>query len=518
MRLCCAWFVLASTVSLNPIPVRANAQGGRTPDAISDAYRDQAQRIITAALEGNDAWRKLEELCDGIGHRLSGSESLERAIDWAVGTLQKDGMEARREAVAVTRWVRGRESAEMIEPRREAIAMLGLGGSVATPAEGITADVVCVRDREALMQLGRRAVEGKVVLFNYPMKQYDPVGGTGYGDAVRFRGAGADWASEFGAVAALIRSVTATSLRSPHTGAMRYRGDVPKIPAAAISTEDADMIERLTRRDQKVVVNLKMECRDEGSAPSANVIGELRGREKPEEIVVISGHLDSWDVGQGAHDDGVGCVTAMEAVNVLRKLNLIPRRTIRVVLWTNEENGLAGAREYVKLHAEEMPRHFAAIEMDSGGFAPTGYSVDFADERESEAPALAGSEGGRTAAIDRPASEPRRRQGDRREPRAATPGPKAARALEQMTDIARLLDRLGAGKATLGGSGADVGVMRAFGVPLLGHNVEQARYFDYHHSHADTLDKILPLDVSKNVAAMAVVAYVLADMPGKLGE
>lgn len=443
---------------------------------LSDRYREQAKRIIDAALAGNDAYRKLEELCTTIGHRLSGSPQLEQAIDWAVAQMKKDGQEnARREKVMVPHWIRNRESAALIKPREMPLVMLGLGGSVATGPEGVTAPVVVVSGQEELEKLGD-TVKGKIVLFNNVMPPYEPEKGSGYGTAVQFRGKGAILAAKQGAVASLVRSVTAKSLRTPHTGAMRYEDGVPKIPHAAISTEDADLISRLYVKNIPVVVNLKMEAQTLPDAESANVVAELRGSTNPEEVVVIGGHIDSWDVGQGAHDDGAGIVMSMEAINVLRKLNLIPRRTIRVVLFTNEENGLAGGKAYAKDHESELPKHVAALESDSGGFRPTGYSVECADES------------------------------------------RQARAAEQMKGIVSLLGTIGPMKVSTGHSGADIGPMKEAGVMLMGHNVEGSTYFDYHHTPADTIDKVDPELLSENVAAMAVVAYILADMPGRLGD
>jgi len=453
------------------IPAHANQAPG-----LVDQYRPAANRIINAVRAGNGAYDKLEQLCDGVGHRLSGSPQLDQAIDWAVQTMRADGHEnVRKEHAMVPRWVRGRESLLMTEPRAMDLAMLGLGGSVGTPPEGLTAEVIVVRDEKELASLGRR-VSGKIVLFNNIMPAYDPREGSGYGSAVKYRLAGAAFAARHGAVACLVRSVTATSLRSPHTGAMSYEHAERKVPAAAVATEDAAMIARMIARGQRVVVTLKMEARSEGEASSANVVAELRGRERSDEIVVISGHLDSWDVGQGAHDDGSGCVMAMEALTAIRRLGLTPRRTIRVVLWTNEENGVAGARQYVKDHAAELPLHAAAIEADSGGFRPTGFSFQFDDKR------------------------------------------REAIAQRQLEEIASLLAPLGATQMRAGGSGADVGRMRPAGVPLLGLNVDGSRYFDYHHSQADTLDKVNPTDLTESTAAMAVMAYVLADMPGRLGQ
>lgn len=443
---------------------------------IVEKYREPAQRIIAAALAGNDAYRKLEELCINIGHRLSGSPQLEKAIDWAVEAMKKDGQEnVRREKVMVPRWVRGRESVTMIEPRNESLVMLGLGGSIGTPPEGITAPVIVVSGKDELEKIGD-AARGRIVLFNNPMPPYNAETGSGYGTAVQYRGRGASLASKQGAVACLVRSVTAKSLRSPHTGAMRYAEDDTKIPAAAITTEDADTIARLQSRGIPVVINLKMEAQTFPDAVSANVVGELRGSTNPDEVVVIGGHIDSWDVGHGAHDDGGGCVMAMEAINVLRKLNMIPRRTIRVVLWTNEENGLAGGKTYAADHASELSKHVAAIESDSGVFRPTGYSVECENKEREVA------------------------------------------AADQLRDLLTLLSSLGPMKASTGHSGADISPMKPAGVLLMGHNVEGSTYFDYHHTHADTIDKIDPEVLSQNVAAMATVAYVLADMPTRLGE
>lgn len=420
-------------------------------------------RIVDAARRENHAYAKLEELCDDVGNRLSGSEGHDRAVAWALETLKHDGHEnVRAEKVMVRRWVRGRESLAMLEPRPQPIAMLGLGGSVGTSPEGVTGEVVVVRDEK---DLDDRAA-GKIVLFDNPF--------TKYGESVRFRVNGARLAAEKGAIACLVRSVASASLRSPHTGMMRY-GDAPrKIPAAAVSTEDAAMLARLVARGRRVVVKLEMEARDEGLVPSANVVAELRGRTHPDEIVVIGGHLDSWDVGQGAHDDGAGCVIAMEALSLLRRTSLAPRRTIRVVLWTNEENGGAGARQYAADHAGE--RHVAAIEADSGGFAPIGFSIECRDPKRQEA------------------------------------------AVRQMQQFVPLLSALGPMRAQAGGAGADVAALKKSGIALLGLEVDMSRYFDVHHSQADTLDKVNRDELSRCVATMAAAAYFLAERDKPLGD
>lgn len=442
---------------------------------IADRYRATAEQIVAAALAGNDSYRKLSELCDGVGHRLSGSPQLDRALQWAAEAMRRDGQaNVRIEPVMVPHWVRGEESCTMVKPRNEPLSMLGLGGSVGTPPEGITAEVVVVRDEKELEALGD-AVKGKIVLFDNAMPPYDPVKGTRYGETVRFRSKGPRIAAAQGAVACLVRSVTARSLRTPHTGGTNYGDAAVRIPGAAISVEDSAMIARLTERGEKTVVTLRMSAKTLDPAPSGNVIGELVGRERPEEVVVIGGHIDSWDVGQGAHDDGGGCVQAMEAINVLRRLNLVPRRTIRVVLWTNEENGLEGGKQYAKTHADELANHVAAIESDGGSFRPTGYSIECGDEAKQHI------------------------------------------AADQMRDILSLFKDIGATTVEVGGSGADVSPMKPAGVVLMGHNVDMSTYFDYHHSHGDTLDKIDRKELSENVAVMAAVAYILADMPARLG-
>lgn len=449
-------------------------QTSDSPDLASQ-YQDVADRIIDTAKKGNNAYLKLQELCDDIGCRLSGSRELEQAVEWAQASMKADGHEnARAEKVMVRKWVRGEESCEMTSPRPLKIEMLGLGGSVATPREGLEAEVIVVKDKAELDSLPDEAIEGKIVVFNYPMPPFSRVKGSGYGSTVVYRSNGAVWAAERGAVAALVRSVTAYSLNSPHTGAMRYRAGVEKIPAAAITIEGATLLHRLQKRGKKPRVRLNMEAHDAGEVPSANVIGEIVGSEKPEEIVVIGGHLDSWDVGTGAHDDGAGCVAAMEALSLIRRLGLKPRRTIRVVLWTNEENGIAGARSYLARHQNEI--HVAGIESDSGGFAPEGLSVEMQDEKKQE------------------------------------------RATEQVRGLLKLLEPVGATKATPGFSGVDVGQLKTLGTACIGLRVDGRRYFNTHHTWADTVDKVDPRELTDCTITMAIAAYVLADMPGRLGD
>ena len=441
-----------------PIPLAAQ-QPGDTP--LVAQYRAVADRLIGAATADSAAWLRLAELTDRFGNRLSGSESLERALDWVLDQMRADGLEnVHGERAMVPHWVRGSESLELVQPRVLRLPMLGLGGSVGTPPEGITAPVLVVSDTN---ELAARAAEarGKIVLFDAPY--------VNYGVTVQYRSSGAIWAARAGAVAALLRSVAPFEMRQPHTGVTHYDSTAGPIPFAAIAIEDAAMLHRMQQRGQAVDVTLKMEARTLPDAPSRNVIGELRGSEKPDEVVVISGHMDSWDVGTGAMDDGGGVVVAWEALRLMKRLGLRPRRTVRVVGWTNEENGARGGLAYRDAHAGQLARHDVAIESDGGVFRPTGFGFSGSDS-----------------------------------------------AFAVVRQIGRLLDRIGADTITKGGGGTDIGPIMQRGVPGMGLNDDGRRYFWYHHSEADTVDKLDPADMAKCVAAMAVMAYVVADLPGQL--
>jgi hypothetical protein len=425
-----------------------------------------ADTIIHAALTSSGAYDKLEHLTDRIGNRLSGSHALEEAIRWAEQTMKAERVEnVHAEPVQVPHWVRGEEHGELVRPFSRKLHLLALGGSIGTPAGGITAPIVVVRTYDELEKLGDR-VKGKIVVFDNPMPPYGPEGAH-YGETVVFRSSGAARAAKLGAIGVLIRSVTARSLRSPHTGATRYDPGVRPIPAAALSTEDAAMLARLWRSSADVAVKIELGAKMLADVESANVVGEVVGTTLPDEAVILGAHLDSWDVGQGAHDDGAGCTTLMEALALLERLHLHPKRTIRAVLFTNEENGLRGAQAYAKAHAND--KLVAAIEMDSGGFKPVGFDL---------------------------------------EPTKTTT---ASSVLAVIKPLGALLESIGASRVALGHSGADVGALKDRPVPLLGLVVDGSRYFDYHHSEADTFDKVDAKDLARDVAAMAVMAYALAD-------
>ncbi len=452
------------------------AAGAEAPARLDDQYRETANRILAAALTDDGAWGKLTYLCDHIGHRISGSLELEHAVTWAAEQMKADGLENMRlQPAKVPHWIRGRESAEVLEPVHKPLAMLGLGLSVGTPPEGITAPVVAVKNFDELEALGREKVAGKIVLYDVPWQ--------GYGRTVVYRTDGPSRAAKLGAVAILLRSVASYSLYTPHTGLTEYTADAPKIPGAAITVEDAAWIGRLVREGVPVKVKLQMEAQTLPEADSANVIGEIVGREKPDEVVVIGGHIDSWDVGQGANDDGAGTVVSMQALALLKKLGLRPRRTLRVVLWTSEENGRHGGIAYHKAAVEtnSVAQHVAAIEADSGGERPVGFGLGL--------PALKG----------------------RPEEAAAK-----QRALEKLRQIGALLGQIEAGDIRDGGGGADLEEMMKDGMPGLGLRTAGERYFYWHHTNADTLDKIEPENIRRQVAAMAIMAYILADMPDRL--
>jgi carboxypeptidase Q len=438
-----------------------SARAARTQSTWLDSYRDPAARLIAESMSNRFAWERLALLGDTFGNRLSGSQALEDAIRWAVAEMKKDGLDqVRAEPVKVPHWVRGQESLEIVSPHRSPLVMLGLGNSVGTPPDGIEADVLVVRNFSELDAAADR-VKGKIVLFNVPF--------TNYGETVQYRSSGPSRAAVLGAVAALIRAVGPTGLRTPHTGSLRYTDGQPKIPGVAISTEDADRLQRMQARGTTVRLRLKMEAAFLPDADSANVIAEIRGRERPDEVIVVGGHFDSWDVGTGSTDDGGGCVVTWEALRLMKKLNLRPRRTVRVVLFTNEENGLAGGRAYLEKYRSQLANHVMMLESDSGVFRPTGFGFT---------------------------------------------GSPAARATLQQ--IATLLHSIDADRIGPSGDGADIGPsVEAGKIPAMSLETE-GNYFLIHHTPADTVDKIDPVDMAKASAAIAVIAYIVADMPDRL--
>jgi Zn-dependent M28 family amino/carboxypeptidase len=435
----------------------AGMLGGR-PGLAQQRERPGADPLLAklraAALADTVAYERLSYLCDRIGARPAGSAAYLQAAHWGESVFRQDAQEnVRLEPVKVRPWVRGRERLVVSAPFARELPMLGLGGSIGTA--GVEAPLVVVSD---FSELGPQ-VNGKIVLYDPPMPA-DATAGQRYGIYVRFRGRGASEAAAHGAVAALVRSAPLRSLATPHTGAMHYEPDKPRIPAAAITVEDGGWLARLAAQGVEVKLRLEMEAHEGEEVEDANVIAEVRGRSKPDEIVLISGHLDSWDVGQGAQDDGAGVVHVLEAMRLIRALGLAPERTIRAVLFDNEEHGISGGLAYAAAHAQE--HHLVAIESDLGADHPDHWGV------------------------------------------SGTP--------QQQAWVLRAAHATGV-PVQVGGGGADISPLAEKGVAAVGIFPDPARYFDVHHTRADTLDKVDPAQLREGVAALAVMAWQLANTP-----
>ena len=461
------------------LPVGAQQpQPAATPLPLGPQLVRQLETIQRMALDEDYAYRQVGHLANNIGPRLTGSAQAQAAVEYVASEMRRLGLEVRLEKLSVPHWVRGEETAALLQYAGQApgvpqkVVLTALGGSVATPAAGLTADVIVVNDFDELQALGRARVAGRIVLFN---NRFDDrmakqgYGGDAYGQAVAYRGAGPSAAARLGAVAALVRAVGGASFRLPHTGATRYATDAPRIPAAAVTAEDADMIAYLARQGA-VRMRLTLTPQQLPDAVSYNVIADLKGSEQPEEYVIVSGHLDSWDLGTGAIDDAAGVAVAMATMQLVRQLKLRPRRTIRFVAWMNEENGLVGGRTYAGAHEGEVGRHFAAIESDGGAGHPLGFEVKGKPE-----------------------------------------------IINLLAQVAQVLESQGAGlMRPVEDTEADISPLAAAGVPSFGLWQDTRTYFDYHHTPADTFDKIAPRELAENAAAMAVLAYALANLPHPL--
>ena len=432
------------------------------PQNLTEQYRATADKLIRAAMADDEGYNRLAYLCYRIGNRLSGSAALERAIAWSVEQMKAAGLSnVRVIPTKVPHWVRHSESARMLTPREQPLHMLGLGMSVGTPPGGITADTVVVSSFDELAKMGREKVQGKIVVYNYVF--------TDYGSARNYRSSGASRAAALGAVAALVRSATPLAMQVPHTGTMEYDPDQPKIPTAAITPEDAYMLARLYADGVPVKVHLEMGAEMLPDADSGDVIGEIPGKEHPEEVVVIGGHIDSWDVGQGAQDDGASIMACLQALALIHKLGLQPRRTLRVAFWVNEENGSRGAEAYRAFVGGDLKNQAMALEMDGGAETPRGFG----------------------AGVDQ-------------------------KSMDLLNQIAKLLEPIGAGEISSGGGGEDITPLLRDGVVGMSERAAGTHYFDWHHSEADTLDKVNPEDFRKSVAALAVMSFAVADMPARL--
>ena len=440
--------------------------GADASPILAPDIRVTAESLRETAFAGSRASEWIRSLIDQSGPRLSGSPGDRASVAWGLETLKALGFaKVRAEKVMVPVWQRGIESGDVTAPFPHKLFLTALGGSVATPEAGLEGELVEVGSLDELAEKSEVAVRGKIVFFNKRMRRTSD--GAGYGETVPVRSSGASRAAKFGAIGVLIRSVGTDSNRTPHTGSLRYEEGAPKIPAAALSNPDADLLERLDREGKPVRVRFTLGCRDRGETESANVIGEIPGRGNPEEIVLLGGHRDSWDLGEGAIDDGAGCGIVIEAARLIGGLRKRPLRSIRVVLFANEENGLAGGKKYLEMHSAELERHVAALEADLGSGRPIG---------------LAWNAG--------PSAEP------------------------LVREIAALLAPLGASDVTsTGAGGADISRLILAGVPLFSVRQDASRYFDWHHTANDTFDKIEPESLDRVTAAVAVFTWVAANVP-----
>ncbi|HEY5992671.1 MAG TPA: M20/M25/M40 family metallo-hydrolase [Candidatus Udaeobacter sp.] len=443
-----------------------------TPAVFSQQTLADLKRLQQAALKSDYAYTQVAHLANNIGPRLSGSAQAAKSVEYVASELKTIGCEVQLEKVIVPHWVRGEETAALVQFPGQAnnttqkIVLCALGASVATPANGITAEVIAVRNFDELKSLPREIVAGRIVLFNYPFDKQMAAEGRGneaYGEPVVYRSDGPSAAARQGAVACLIRSVGGADYRLPHTGQTNYANDAPKIPAGAVTAEDADLIADLVRQGP-VKMKLILTPQQLPDVESYNVIGNIKGSEHPEQVIIVSGHLDSWDLGTGAIDDGAGVAVSMEAANLIQKLHLKPKRTIRVIAWMNEENGSAGSKQYAKDH--EKDDHFAAMETDGGAGHPLGINIKGTSEVK-----------------------------------------------KMLVPVAAVLQESGAGILNLvEHCGADIEPLERAGVPCFSPIQDSRFYFNYHHTAADTLDKIVPKELAENSAVVAVAAYALANM------
>jgi Zn-dependent M28 family amino/carboxypeptidase len=471
----------SSTQRTEVASVQATAQvavqSAQAPAVDVETYRATVDALVHDAMNSGMAFEFLHDLCTKARHRLSGSEDAATAIEWAQGAMNGVGLaNVHTEPVMVPHWSRGNRAELTATSSSErwnaagglaTLAILALGGSVGTPDAGLTGGVVEVKNFDDLHALGDKA-KGKFVFFNRPMdRSKDPF--AAYGGAVDQRGHGAVEAAKVGAIGAIVRSMTMSDDDFPHTGGMGYDDGVAKVPAVAVSTKGADQLSSMLKTDADIKLTLNLDCKWLDDAQSFNVIGDVVGSEKPDEIVVVGGHLDNWDVGQGANDDGAGIVHSLEAARLINELPRHPKRTIRVVFFINEENGARGATAYYEAHKGEMDKHVLALESDRGGFSPRGFETDASPE-----------------------------------------------SLATLREIATVVKPLGIDWVEPGHGGTDIGPMARSGVITVGFVPDPQRYFDFHHSDRDTLDNVHPRELELGAAAIAGFLYVVADMPTAL--
>ncbi len=427
----------------------------------------QLRNFYDLSLLSGQSYQWLDALSNDIGARLSGSAGAEKAVQWAKAELEAIGLDkVWLQPVMVPKWERGAPEKAWIDGAdgKIEVPVCALGGSIATAAAGITAPVIEVQGLEDLAKYGEDQIKGKIVFYNRPMQADLIQTFSAYGGCVDQRYSGAQEAAKYGAVGVIVRSMNLRMDDLPHTGAMSY-GDLPnekRIPAAAISTNGAALLSKMLKEDQETQFYLKMNCENFEDVPSYNVIGEITGSEKPNDIMVVGGHLDSWDLGDGSHDDGAGVVQSMEVLRLMKAANYKPKHSIRVVLFMNEENGLRGGTKYAEVAAAEGERHVFALESDAGGFTPRGFSFD-AD----------------------------------------------AANFEQVQTWIPLFKPYLIHFFELGGSGADIGPLKQEGMVLAGLRPDSQRYFDHHHASNDTFDAVNKRELELGAATMTSLVYLM---------
>ena len=423
--------------------------------------------IFDNALRNGKSYEMLHHLSTKVGSRLSGSPGAAAAVEWGRHVMQDFGFDSVwLQPVMVPHWVRGQqEIGRVINSKKMgtiSMNVCALGGSVGTGSDGIVSKIIEVKSFEELAQLGVKNVQGKIVFFNRAMDPTRINTFAAYSGAVDQRGSGASEAAKYGAVAAIVRSMSPNIEEYSHTGGMRYAANVTKIPAVAISTRHAELLSKLLKEDKDLQFYMETHCMTLDDAPSFNVVGEIKGSEYKDEIIVVGGHLDSWDLGQGAHDDGAGCVQSIEVLRLFKEMGYKPKRTIRAVMFMNEENGLRGGIKYAELAEKNKEKHIAALESDRGGFTPRGFSIS--------------------------ANDPARQRIQSWKPLLAPYG---------LTDFGQE------------GGGADIGPLGPQGVPLIGFLPDSQRYFNYHHTSEDTIDKVDKRELELGAASMAALVYLI---------
>ena len=446
--------IIAFSISLN-------SQNLNNDSAFIDEIYDEA-------LSNGESYKWLDYLSNQIGGRLSGSINYDRSVKWGKEELDMIDIDSVwLQPVMIPKWVRGAPEYAHIESspgNTISVPIAALGGSISTPSIGISANVIEVKNFKELNNIGRDSVKGKIVFYNRPMDPTLINTFEAYGGSVNQRTQGAVEAAKLGAIGVIVRSMTTSLDDYPHTGSTYYEGLSlnQRIPAAAISTNGAELLSSMLSLNSNIKFFFRQNSKNFPDVLSHNVIAQINGSEKPDEIIVIGGHLDSWDLGDGSHDDGAGIVQSMEVLRILKDLNYLPKRTIRVVLFANEENGLRGGTKYAEEAILNNEKHFFALESDAGGFTPRGFSFDTSEKE-----------------------------------------------FKTIKKFENLFIKYGMDNFFIGGSGADIGPLKNGEVILAGLRPDTQRYFDYHHAASDTFDKINKRELELGAAAMTALVYLL---------